>query len=65
MPESMGDKEKGQKRPGSLLDDRSEDRLAVSLYLEGGSTGQGSIKHETGGSVKVSATRKEGCPNHR
>jgi hypothetical protein len=36
-----------RERPGSLFDDRSEDQLAVSLYLEGGSTGQGPIKHET------------------
>lgn len=35
---SMGDKEKG---PGSLVDDRSEDQLAVSLHLVGSSTGQG------------------------
>jgi hypothetical protein len=28
-----------RERPRSLFDDRSEDQLAVSLYLEGGSTG--------------------------
>jgi hypothetical protein len=46
----------GRKRKaGEPFNGRSEVRLAVSLYLEGGSTGPGSRLPETKDSVKVSA----------
>jgi hypothetical protein len=47
-----------RERPGSLLTVGLKSVLAVSLYLEGGSTSLGSIKHETGGSVKGERKRK-------
>ena len=56
---SMGDKEKGQKeRPGSLFDDRSEDHLAVSLYLVGSSTGQGCMVNRNQGFSQGECKRK-------
>jgi hypothetical protein len=59
---SMGNKEKGQKKPGSLVDDRSEDQLAVSLYLVGRlHRPRAAWLAETRDSVKVSAKKAPGA----